>query len=380
MSKKDKNPKKILFLSNGNGEDSLAAAVVAKLPNDIFVEAYPLIGFGNAYKNICPIVGPRLHIPSEGHRQAGSIAKDVKGGMLTGTYKTIRFLRSIKGEYDKIVAVGDSVSPILSVLAGQKIDIYLDVYKNGYAHKYMKLERWAIKKACNKVYCRDDILAASLRQFGVDAVSKGNIMLDLVPFGQYKIEPRRKNKLLLALLPGSRKTTAKNLKFQIEAIKKLPKKLYPDIFVAVAGGISLEELAKETSMTYHQAKTDNKSDLGSLSDGELSLNLTSNVAGDIILAADLVLSQAATLTLQALGMGKPVISFIETHDRPKRINDRKALAGESRIFTSQDVNELGEAISALMQNKEERNRMGQIGISRIGSTGTLSYVIADIVS
>jgi len=376
----EKTIKKILFLSNGNGEDSLAAAVVAKLPNDIFVEAYPLIGFGNAYKNICPIVGPRLHIPSEGHRQAGSIAKDVKGGMLTGAFKTVKFLRSIRGEYDKIVAVGDSVTPILSVLAGLKIDTYLDVYKNGYAHKYMKLEQWAIKKACNKVYCRDDILAASLRQSGIDAVSKGNIMLDLVPFGQYNIKPHRKNKLLLALLPGSRKTTAKNLKFQIEAIKKLPKKHYPDIFVAVAGGISLEDLAKETSMTYHRAKTDHKSDLGSLSDSELSLNLTSNVAGDIILAADLVLSQAATLTLQALGMGKPVISFIETHDRPKRINDRKALAGESRIFTSQDINELGEAISALMQNKEERNRMGQIGISRIGSTGTLEYVIADIVS
>ncbi|MCF6327785.1 MAG: hypothetical protein L3J21_10910 [Devosiaceae bacterium] len=300
--------------------------------------------------------------------------------MLAGTFKTIRFLRSIKGKYDKIVAVGDSVTPILSVLAGIKIDIYLDVYKNSYAHRYPGIERWAIKKTCNKVYCRDENLATSLRQAGVNAISKGNIMLDLVPFGQYDIACRRKNKFALTLLPGSRKATAKNLKFQIDAIKKIPKKLYPDIFVAVASGISLEELAKETSMEYHPAKTDNKSDLGTLSDNDLALNLTSNVAGNIIEAADLVLGQAGTLTFQALGLGRPVISFIVTSDRAKRIADEKLLAGESRIFVPQNSNVLSEEISSLLQNKKERDRMGEIGKSRIGSTGTLKAVVADIIN
>jgi len=368
-----------LFLSNGNGEDSMAAAIVAELPNDILVEAYPLIGFGNAYKNICPIVGPRLHIPSEGHRKTGSIAKDIKGGMIAGTYKTIKFLRSTKGKYDKIIAVGDSVTPILSVLAGIKIDIYLDVYKNSYAHRYLGIERWAIKKTCNKVYCRDENLAASLRKTGVDAVSKGNIMLDLVPFGQYDVERRKENKFALALLPGSRKTTAKNLKLQIEAIKKIPPP-YPDIFVAVADGIQPEELAKETSMQYQRAKTDCKSDLGILNDDELVLHLSGNVAGNLIEAADLVLGQAGTLTFQALGLGRPVISFMGIDDRAKRIADEKLLAGESRIFVSQDADELSAAISNLLQNKNERDRMGQIGKSRIGSTGTLKAVVADIIS
>lgn len=370
--------KKILFISNGNGEDSMAAAIVKQLPKDILVDAYPIIGFGNAYNNICSIVGPRLHIPSQGHRKAGSIAKDVKGGMISGTWKTIKFLRSIKNQYHKIVVVGDSVVPFLSVLAGLKIDIYLDVYKNGYAHKYLKIEKWAIKKSSNKVYCRDDILASSLRKIGVDAISKGNIMLDLVPFGEYNVEQYQDREFTLSLFPGSRKTTAINLRFQIDALKRLPNELIPDIFVAVARDISVDELTNVTQMKYFEATTNNPSDLGFLSDGKLKLHLTSEVAGNIIEGSHLLLSQAATLTLQALGMGKPVISFIEENDRQKRTDDRKKLAGESRIFVSQNIEEMAKAIERLLLDKTERDRMGMIGQTRIGTTGTLEAVLMDI--
>ncbi len=372
--------KRVLIISNGNGEDSMAAAIVKKLPDENLVDAYPMIGFGNAYKNICPIIGPRLHIPSQGHRKAGSIAKDVKGGMISGAWRTIKFLRSMKNRYDKIIVVGDSVVPILSVFAGLKIDIYLDVYKNGYAHKYMSLEHWAIKKSCKKTYCRDDILASSLRQSGVDAISKGNIMLDLVPFGDYDVKSFRDKKFALTLLPGSRKTTAKNLKFQIDALRRLPKELVPDIFVAVAHDISVEELAEVTQMKYHKADSDYSADLGFLSDGELRLNLSNGVAGNIIMASDLLLSQAATLTLQALGLGKPVISFIEEHDRPKRTEDRKKLAGESRVFVTHNIDELSAEIKKLLLDENERDRMGEIGQARIGTRGTLEAVLAGIIS
>lgn len=376
----DKENKRILFISNGNGEDSISAAIIKEIPKGFLLDAFPVIGFGSAYEEVCNIVGPRMHIPSEGHRKAGSIAKDIKGGMISGTWRTIKFLRSIKGKYDKIVAIGDSVVPILCALAGIKIDIYLDVYKNGYAHKYLKIERWAIKKSCKKTYCRDDILAASLRKSGIKAISKGNIMIDIIPFGDYDIKRHRSKKTAITLLPGSRKTTAKNLKLQIEAIKKLPKKLSSDIFVAVARDVSVEELAKVTLMKYHKALSKQASDLGYLSDGELKLNLTSGVARNIINGSDMVLSQAGTLTQQALGLGKPVISFIEAQDRKKRIRDEKTLAGEARIFVSQDASELVQVINNLLENKKQRNRMGEIGKYRIGSTGTLATIIAYIVS
>jgi len=380
LSADKKYLKRVLFISNGNGEDSITASIIKNLPKNILVEAYPIIGFGNAYENICPIIGPRLHIPSQGHRQAGSIAKDVKGGMISGTWRTIKFLRSIKGKYDKVIVVGDATIPILSALAGLKIDIYLDVYKNGYAHKYIWLERWAIKKTSLKVYCRDDILAASLRDFGIDAISKGNIMIDIIPFGDYDVKQHRSKKSAIVVLPGSRKTTAENLKFQVDALRKLPKELTPDIFVAVAKDISIDELSQATLMQYYEPISKQAADLGYLSDGNLRLNLSHDVAGNIIEIADLLLSQAGTLALQALGLGKPVISFISDEDRPKRIADRKLLASESHIFTSKDKNELAQIIKKLLLDKKERNRMGKIGVSRIGSTGTLRVVIADIIS
>ena len=71
---------KLLIISNGHGEDSIAAEIVRRLPKTIEVNAYPTLGDGRAYKDVCPIVGPRRHLPSEGHRLRGSLIRDALAG------------------------------------------------------------------------------------------------------------------------------------------------------------------------------------------------------------------------------------------------------------------------------------------------------------
>ena len=42
-------PKRLLFISNGHGEDSIAAEIVRRLPAAIEINAYPTLGDGRAY-------------------------------------------------------------------------------------------------------------------------------------------------------------------------------------------------------------------------------------------------------------------------------------------------------------------------------------------
>ena len=75
---------KLLIISNGHGEDSIAAEIVRRLPKTIEVNAYPTLGDGRAYEGVCPIVGPRRHLPSEGHRLRGSLIRDALAGFGIG--------------------------------------------------------------------------------------------------------------------------------------------------------------------------------------------------------------------------------------------------------------------------------------------------------
>lgn len=370
---------KILFIANGNGEDSIAAAIIEKLPDHTVAEAYPVVGNGKSYEGLCPVVGPRAEIPSEGWRhRAGSVARDIKGGMLKSVPPALRFLKSVRGEYTKIVAVGDAVVPMLCLLVGLKIDIYLDVFKSGYAHRYSAPEKWLLKRGARKTYCRDDMLAASLRTSGLDAVSEGNVMLDTVPYGTYDPASRRKHAQAVTLLPGSRVWTAESLCLQVAALLELPSAQMPDIFVAVAGGVEIGDLAKATGLKHRAGVKNDKADLGILSNDRIIVHLARGSVGNLIEASDLVLSQAGTATQQALGMGKPVITFNRTDNRPKRMADEQALMGEARILTAPEKTDLTKAIQKLLADPNEMQRLGAVGRTRLGGPGTLAAVVADL--
>ncbi len=372
-------PQRILFIANGNGEDSIAAAIIAKLPENIAAEAYPVVGAGNAYTNLCPIVGPRSFMPSEGWRHtSGSVARDVKGGMLKSIWPAIRFLRQARGRYDKVVAVGDAVTPLLCRLAGLPIDIYLDVFKSGYAHRYSAPERWLIGSIAKKTYCRDTMLAKGLSDKGILAMSAGNIMLDTVPYGTYEMASKRQHARAVALLPGSRVWTGESLKLQVAALRQLPADLVPDIFVAVAGGIDVAELARATGLVHEPPRDETPADLGQLQGDGLVLHLATGAIGNLIVGSDIVLSQAGTATQQALGLGKPVITFNRADNRPKRMADEQALMGKARILTPPDATALASALQRLLADPAETARLGTIGRSRLGGPGTLQAVVADL--
>jgi uncharacterized protein (TIGR03492 family) len=371
---------RILFIANGNGEDSIAAEIISRLPQGFAADAFPVVGEGKAYYGICPIIGPRTQVASQGWRHTkGSMLRDLKSGMLSGVLPAIRFLRSVAAQYDKVIVIGDNVGLILCRLAGMKVSVYLDVFKSGYAHRYSRPEQWLIRSTSQTVFCRDAMLAKSLGETGVDARFAGNVMLDTVTYGAYNTHARRSAPLAVTLLPGSRSKTGESLGVQIEALHQLPSAVPIDVFVAVANGLMPHNLASSTGMAWVSPSTNEAADLGMLMGEGLIVHLATGVAGNLIEAADLVLSQAGTATQQALGMGKPVITINRADNRRKRMADEQALMGEARILVENDPAALSAATLKLLTNAEERVRLGAIGRERLGPAGAASKIVECLV-
>ena len=369
--------RRYLVISNGHGEDAIAAAVVARLPKTIAVEAYPMIGSGNAYAGVCPVVGPRATLASEGWRNVkGSLRRDIATGGLGTVPPALSFLRKVVGKYDRVVVVGDMVGVIAGFLTGHRGFYYLDVYKTGSARLYSGPERWVIKQACKTVFCRADNLANSLGEMGVDARSAGNVMMDAIPYGDYDAKSRRSRPLAVTLLPGSRALTAESFALQVNALRALPAELRPDMFLAVAGSINVDDMAKKAGLKRTSILSTEPSDLGELSDGELTIHMARGGAmGNLLTESDLVLSQAGTATVQALGLGKPVITFINPRDRRSRFTDEQALFGEARTVVDAETPAITAALRRLLSDDEERRRLANIGRQRIGGPGAMVAIV-----
>jgi len=369
--------RRFLFISNGHGEDWIAAAIIRALPAEITAEAYPMIGAGSAYADVCRVVGPRATLASEGWRNVkGSIRRDIAAGGLRTLPPAFSFLRRIIGQYDQVVIVGDMVGVLFSLVAGLRNLFYIDVYKTGAARLYSASERWTIKQTCRTVFCRSQNLAAMLAQSDIDARSAGNVMMDTIPSGEYDASARRARPLAVTLLPGSRALTGESFALQVEALRLLPDELIPDIFLAVAGGVDADDLARHAGLGRTLHLTGERHDLGSLTDGRITVHMARGGAlGNLLAASDIVLSQAGTATVQALGLGIPAVTFINPRDRRSRFRDEQGLFGEARVVVPAEADAVSGALAHLLRDETHRNRLSEIGRARIGGPGALSAII-----
>jgi uncharacterized protein (TIGR03492 family) len=270
---------------------------------------------------------------------------------------------------------------LLAYLTGHRDLVYVDCYKTGAARLYSGMERWVIARSCRTVFCRADNLAAILTKSGVDARSPGNLMMDTIPHGDYNAGARRTRPLGMTMLPGSRGQTAENFARQVAGLRKLDPASLPDLFLAVAGDVEVEALAAAAKLSRTSLLGTDSDDLGTLSDGTITVNmLRGRAMGNALAHSDIVMSQAGTATVQALGLGRPVISMTNPADRQSRFLDEQALFGAARIAVPDDPDSIAHALAMLLTSPDERLRLGAIGRQRIGGPGAIHAVLDVLVA
>lgn len=366
--------KKILFITNGHGEDLVAARIIKELPkNMIAIDVMPVVGRGEVFKGLdVKVIGPKNLLPGGGFglRNYGYLLKDIFAGLIKNTYSQIKTLMNNKFEYSLVVGVGDAVPIVYSILTGCKF-IIIGVNKSEYYRKlafnYIWAEKAILKKHCLLLLSRDEHTASSLRSFGINAEYVGNPMMDLVkkgtgdkpclPAGRGK--GIRKDKTI-GFLPGTREDAYKNI----------------EDFFKVAWQI--RRLDKNIKFILSLPPTLDKKRYDLINkpfDIPISRDFYS-----VLNRSNIIIGLSGTGNEQAAGLGLPVIAF---PGRGAQFNSRfahgqKELLGNSLLLLPRRSELIAKEALALMHNKKRVATMGKAGKKRMGKPGA-SRAIAKII-
>ena len=398
---------RLLCLSNGHGEDAIAAQILHQLqihPQAPDLGALPLVGEGRPYTHLgISLVGKTKIMPSGGFiMDKRQLWRDVRGGLLTLLWQQWSAIRSWRSSGGIILAVGDLVPLLLAWLSGAKY-YFVGTAKSEYYLRdeggrlpnrpwwdgwsgsvYLPWERWLMTRPrCLGVFPRDSLTTQMLCDRGIKAFDLGNPMMDdLTINGEIIPElPEERRSLCLLLLTGSRPPEAyENWHLLVKSVTGCLQQFshQPLLFLAaIVPSLDLEilrktlvdhgwqttEVQKETGLTPTQQNL-------VFSSGQATLVLTQSGFKESVLRADVAVAMAGTATEQFVGLGKPAIAipgagpqytyaFAEAQTR---------LLGASLTLVKQPQ-QVGKAIYDLLQNADRLQIISENGRRRLGNPG-----------
>ena len=307
---------KVLFLSNGHGEDlnaSLILAALRSLEPSLQIGAMPLVGMGNAYRRLqVEIIGPTQNLPSGGiiYLNPWNWVKDITSGLIGLTLQQIRAVFREKINCDLLIAVGDIVPIAIAYLTGRPFVAFI-VSTSSYYEGKLRLP-WITEFClrslrCQRVFTRDQFTAEDLQQRGIKkAIFAGYPIMDVLQSSHYDLE-LEPNLPMIALLPGSRLPEAiHNLQLQLQACEAIALKRPMQFRAALVPSIieeNLQALAQKMGWHYHGS--------GKLVNPIQNFRVICywDAFADILQQCDLAIGMAGTAVEQAVGLGKPVVQI-----------------------------------------------------------------------
>ena len=332
---------KLLCISNGHGEDGIAVRILKQLrqlPGAPSLAALPIVGEGRAFEKVgIPIYGPTQAMPSGGfiYMDRHQLWRDLQGGLVGLTLAQIKTARAWAKSGGKILAVGDIVPLAIAWQSGADYS-FIGTAKSEYYLRdetqrlpgrpplegwsgsvYVPWERWLMAHPrCQGVFVRDQITADILQKKGVPATYPGNPMMDDLNTSADTLAQitaafaPAPAVLTLALLPGSRAPEVfDNWQRMVTAIASV---------METFGDRQIRLLAALTPALNLAAFKDVLVDAGwqpvvgqylTFQRANGVLVLTTNAFAECLHLADAVLATAGTATEQAVGLGKPVVTF-----------------------------------------------------------------------
>jgi uncharacterized protein (TIGR03492 family) len=387
----------ILCISNGHGEDQIAARVCLELQKlGLSALALPLVGVGHAYRNPqIPIIESATQVmPSGGFVRMDSkhLMRDVKSGLLSLTWTQLqvawKWSRS-KKQKRLVLAVGDLV-PLLfawlpSLFGGcdfvfvatakseyfwrdRKSPLY-DVKKPWGGSNFFPWERWLMSsRRCKAVFVRDQLTADLLnKQFRLSVSYLGNPMMD-------GLDPKGldlgvgTDEWAVAILPGSRAPEAYENWSGLLVCAQILARAIPhtvNFLVAIAPDLDIDILTQ--SLTQ---KGWVRVDEVTFKVQNAKLKLVTNGFNDCLHQAHLGLAMAGTATEQMVGLGKPVITIAGNGPQFTRqfAEDQARLLGYS-ISLVDKPSQIADVVAKILQDPDYFQLSVSNGEERMGVAG-----------
>jgi uncharacterized protein (TIGR03492 family) len=392
---------RLLLVSNGHGEDVIAATLARRLRVAGFDPvATPLVGRGRAYDAAgVEVLGPRDEHPSGGYLLSGprALIGDLRAGWLGSTRARWRSLRAAAGpaagsRFAGLVA-GHAAGPVVgcvvvgdwyaltSAWANVRVPVFylpsaISVLAwppdaPAWRAPFGPWERRLMARAA-AVYPRDEATASWLQARAVPGVDYlGNPMLDAIDGdAEVGIDPP-----YLLLLPGTRGDAGYSLPRMLEACRRLRDE--PAAVVAWAGadappeadGWALVGTGASRGVIAHYRHPDGT-----------QVAVATGAYATLVAGARAALSTSGTAAEQCAGLGIPIVGFVtpgpqyrETFARAQR----RAL-GDALTLTSSAPEELAVAVRRALHDVEARERAKVAGRRAMGVPGGADRVARDI--
>lgn len=366
---------KILIISNGNGEDLIGSKLLEELrKHEIEPDVMPLVGKGSFYSKIgAKILGRTRNMPSGGFLTSPlAILKDLFAGVLF--YHLVQIIRLFiyRGKYEKVICVGDVFCMLMGAIAKGSAPLYfLPTAKSDYIESHYKIEEYFIRKYASVVFARDEITANGLKAVAINCFSLGNVMMDAInETGEDFSIPA--DDVVIGVLPGSRKEAYKNFGTIVSVLIPLyqnikKSKLGVTFLISVPPSISQLELKEILNKKGPMLNSRNF--------------VFSDKFGDILIQSDFVVGMAGTANEQAVGLGKPVFTWVgkgpQTSER--RISDQKKLLGDSLIVLEGTDPQKARSLWKTVQLPDLYKLCRKNALKRMGQKGAAKRIIESIL-
>lgn len=370
---------RVLTISNGHGEDLLAALLLktmAEQSDHVGVVAYPVVGEGGAYARAqIDVVGVQQTMPTGGFIMKGptNIFKDVRAGLLGLTWRQINDLKKRREDYDAVLAVGDMYALWLAGRFVRLPTIFVPTAKSEFIEGHFAADYALMRKYARRIFPRDRRTDEAMRARGLPSKYVGNLMMDAmeVTGDRFGLDERGP---VITFLPGSRQDAFLNAGDLFEVGRHVLDTIK-----------SQEENGNDGGNVRFVLSVAPGLDIGAFKKlaAESGLNVTciQGRFGDVLNVADIVIGLAGTGNEQAAGLGKPVVTFVGrgTQFTRKFAHDQKKLLGEAVALTDGGPQAVARETVDILNNEMRYKTMAAAGRERMGEPGAAREMAGDVV-
>ena len=383
------NGKRIVFLSNGHGEDQAAAEIIRhllQLDPHLHITAMPIVGEGLAYRELnTEFIDAGARLPSGGFMRLGprNLISDLKAGLMAYTFRQISLLKRLREQTDLVVACGDVFLLVMAGLFVKKPVVFYAAAKSEYINGHYTVEKFLMHKLAIKVFTRDEPTARALADSGINAVYLGNpVMAEVKEAAGLGI--KNNGDSILGFLPGTRDDAYENISDFLRTIEILDMAEKKDALKFI---ISFSTFLKP-DILRKMLQSRGGWNLGAADNGYYVLKKASInvflIAGHfeaVLRESDLIIGLSGTGNEQAAGHGKPVVAFpVDRRQYNRRFAAaQKKLLGECLAVVEPDPSAVAKKVLEILGSDCIYRQMAAAGMERMGVKGGAGEISKDIL-